>query len=154
MKNLEIWIVGNIILTMFFVFAGSISYVPSYVYERIGLNRDILLLLLWIIPIYVSYYVTINTKNYNILFGLSFILMLPLLGGLTHYINTKYMGGVDFTGISGAVVIMKLYGFIGIFTSSLGTFIGNSKVHLQDSGTKNKRRKFTCQTKKNNRKYK
>ena len=127
MENLRIWIIGNIILIIFFICAEGISYFSSYVYERIGLNRNILLLLLWIIPIYVSYYVTANTKNYSIIFGLSFIVILPFLGGLIHYVSTKYIGSVDFIGIKGVIEIIKIYSLIGILTVSLGTVLGYKK---------------------------
>lgn len=118
------WSTGVLIIVAF-VFVGELSLVfGEYVFYRLGINRDVFMLVLWALPFIASFVATYYASSLKLVYGLSYLLLFPLIGALGHYINTKLGGTVDFTGIAGAVEIFKIYLSIGGILILIGSFLG------------------------------
>ena len=123
-KNTKAWLLGLLILVLFIVL-GELSLVfGEYVFYRLGFDRNSLLLALWVMPVVASFVAAYYSESYKFLWGMSYILVLPILGSIAHYINAELGSVVDFTGYSGAVEIFKIYLAVGSVIVTVGTFLG------------------------------
>lgn len=124
MSNIKIWINGIIILIIYVIVAEGVVAFGDYVYNRIGINRNHILLTLWILPIIVSAYTSYNVRTNKVLFGLSYVFILTFLYVIAHYINGLMGGSVDFINGNGLVEWAKISLFIATILCSVGTFFG------------------------------
>jgi hypothetical protein len=119
------WSLGFLLILTHFVLGVLIGGIDDYVFSRIGINRDALLLTLWILPILASYVASRYSKKYKLLMGLSYIILFPLIGAIVTYVNGE-LGVVrtEFVGVPGAMVMFKLYLAVGSILVILGTALG------------------------------
>jgi hypothetical protein len=118
------WQIG-FILVLATAVVGELLLVPGdYVFHRLGVSRDALLLSLWVLPVLASFVATYYSKKHKLLSGLSFLVLVPLILSAAHYLNGELGGVVDFTGLSGAVVTLKVYFAIGSLLMIPGIALG------------------------------
>ena len=118
------WTFGCLIIVAF-VFLSELTVVfHDYVFLRLGLRRDFVLTLLWFLPVVASFITSYYSRRYGAIFGLTYMLVLPVIGASGHYISGLLGGAVDFTGISGALVVFKIDFAIGGIAVITGTLAG------------------------------
>ena len=118
------WSLGLSIL-IFFIISSELTVVfHDYIFYRLGINRNILLTLLWSLPFFSAFIASYYSKKYKLFYGLSYILLLPLFGAFVHYINGELGGVIDFRGLSGAIVLFKIYLMVGSIIITIGTILG------------------------------
>jgi hypothetical protein len=117
------WTVGFLIITLFVILGELTVTVDNYVYFRLGLTRNFILLALWTLPCLASFIVAYYS-DHKLWFSISLIPVLSLLGPTAHYINGLLGGVVDFTGMAGAFVVFKLYFSIGSILIAVGALLG------------------------------
>ncbi len=75
-------------------------------------------------PLVASFIAARYSQVHGIVFALSYAIILPASGALGHYINGVLGGVRDFVGISGALVIFKVYFSIGGTLIMIGALFG------------------------------
>lgn len=118
------WCLG-FALVVTFILLGELTIVfKGYVYNCLGLNRNVLLMLLWLIPVIASFLVVYLSKKRGVLKGLSLIPVLSLLGSLIHYLFGQFGAVIDFPGLTGLRVTFQLYFVLSVLTIGLGSIVG------------------------------
>ncbi|MCP4487286.1 MAG: hypothetical protein GY820_08215 [Gammaproteobacteria bacterium] len=124
MDDLKTWWSGFAIIVAFIVI-GELSIVfREYVYARMGLSRNFVLMLLWLLPVIASFLVVFRSKKRKLLKGLSFILVLSFLGPLAHFLFGQLGATIDFAGLQGLRVTFQIYLVLSVVTIGLGSVIG------------------------------
>lgn len=118
------WAFGFLLVLAFAVIGELLMAFDGYVFHRTGISRNLLLTILWILPMAASFVASAYSQKHQLLAGLSFLPLFPLVGATAHYINGQLGGTVDFTGVSGAVETFKLYLGIGSVLMIIGTALG------------------------------
>jgi hypothetical protein len=118
------WTLGVLLILLGAVAGELLVVFHDYVFYRLGINRNAILLALWALPVLSSYIASYYSKKHKLLMGLSYVVLFPLIGTAAHYINGELGGAVDFAGLSGAAAIFKLYFGIGSILVILGTLLG------------------------------
>lgn len=118
------WSLGVLLILAFAVLGELIVLLDDYVFHRVGINRNALLLVLWILPILASYVASRYSEKRKLLMGLSYLILFPLIGAVVHYISGELGGTVDFVGLPGAMATFKLYLRVGSILVILGTALG------------------------------
>lgn len=111
---------------LFFIIASQLVIIyRAYIYS-IGLDRDIVLLILWLIPSIVSFSITSFSKNYVFLKNIIFIVFITVLAPITHYLVDLFnLTEVDFGGLIGMKVTIPLFLIMSILTVGLGFVFGS-----------------------------
>lgn len=124
MTDLRAWFVGCV-LTVVFVLASELTVVfREYVYDRLGLSRNLILSMLWLLPVIASFWATFFSERHGVLKSLSLIIVLGLLGPLAHLL-AGYLGAtIDFAGMSGLKVTVQVYLVLSSLTVGFGTVAG------------------------------
>jgi hypothetical protein len=118
------WAVGMLLILTFAVLGELFTVFNDYVFHRLGLNRNAVMTVLWVLPFFAAYFASRYSETHKVLTGLSFMLLFPLVGSVAHYINGELGGPVDFVGLSGAALIFKLYFAVGSILVIAGTLLG------------------------------
>jgi hypothetical protein len=118
------WSVGVLLILAFAVLGELLVLLDEYVFHRVGINRNALLLVLWVLPILASYIASRYSERHQLLMGLSYVILFPLIGAVVHYISGELGGTVDFVGLPGAMTIFTLYLAVGSILVILGTALG------------------------------
>jgi hypothetical protein len=118
------WAFGFLLVLAFAVIGELLMAFDSYIFHRLGISRNLLLTTLWLLPMAASFVASAFSQKHQLLAGLSFLLLFPLVGATAHYINGQLGGTVDFVGVPGAVETFKLYVAIGSVLMIIGTALG------------------------------
>lgn len=118
------WSLGVLLILAYAVLGELIVLLDDYVFHRVGVNRNALLMVLWILPILASYVASRYSERHKLLMGLSYVILSPLIGSVVHYISGELGETVDFVGIPGAMVVFKVYLVIDSILVILGTALG------------------------------
>ena len=118
------WSFGVLLILVFAVLGELVVSLDDYVFHRGEINRSILLLVLWVLPILASYIASRYSERHKLLMGLSYIVLFPSIGAVAHYISGELGGTVDFVGLPGAMTTFKLYLGVGSILVILGTVLG------------------------------
>ena len=118
------WALGVVLVAAFAVFGELLLVFDDYVFHRLGLNRNALLLALWALPFIAAYVAARYSETHKLLAGLSFLILFPVIGTAAHYLNGALGGTVDFAGLSGAAVTFRLYLALGSVLVITGTLLG------------------------------
>ena len=118
------WTLGMLLILAFALFGELLVVFDDYIFHRVGINRDALLLTLWTLPILASYIASYFSKKHKLLTGLSYMILFPLVGTMAHHINGKLGGTVDFVGLPADIATFKLYFGFGSILVILGTALG------------------------------
>lgn len=118
------WVQG-LLAILFFVLVGELSVqFNEYVFHRLGINRTAFMSVLWALPVAAAFIAARYSKQNKLLAGMSYAILLPLLGSLAHFVSGELGGPVDFAGVRGAVVTFKIYLVLAVLTTGLGTALG------------------------------
>lgn len=133
------WSLGLLIILLFLTIGELSAAFNEYVFHRLGINRSIFLFILWMFPLLAAFITSYFSSKYKVILGLSYILIVPILGALAHYINGELGGTVDFTGVSGAIMTFKIYFVINSILVVIGTGLGvlSSKENENSLNPKN-----------------
>lgn len=124
MNDTKAWWIGFVPIVAF-VLMGELTVVfKEYVYSRLGLNRNLILSVLWLLPIIASLAVVSLSKKRRVLRGLSLILVLSVLGPLVHFVSGQFGATIDFAGLPGLKVTFPIYLVLSTPTIGLGTVVG------------------------------
>lgn len=118
------WPIGVCLVIAFAILGELAAMFGDYVFHRLGLNRDIVLSALWILPLAAAYIATRYSPDRKLLAGLSFLLVVPLVGTLSHVVHGALGGTVDFEGLSGGRIVFGIYLVIGGLVVIVGTILG------------------------------
>jgi len=118
------WAIGVALVVAFAILGEMAVIFGDYVFHRLGLNRNIVLGALWILPLVASYVATRYSPDRKLLAGLSFLLVVPLIGALAHLVSGALGANVDFEGLSGGRVVFGIYLAIGGLVVVIGTILG------------------------------
>ena len=122
--NSRAWSIGCLIVILFVVLSELTVVFHDYCFSRLGLERNTVLYVLWLLPLVASFIAARYSQVHSISFALSYAIILPAFGALGHYINGVLGGARDLVGISGALVIFKVYFSIGGILIVIGAFLG------------------------------
>lgn len=118
------WALGVLLILAFAVAGELLVLFGDFVFYRLGINRDLVMGVLWALPFAASYVASRYSPTRKVVSGLSFLLLLPLIGTTTHLLAGALGGTVDFEGLSGARVVFGLYLGLGSLLIIAGTFLG------------------------------
>lgn len=122
--SVNYWLIGLIICIIFTIIANSLILNHDLIFHRLGINRNLLVSLLWIIPIYASFTATYHAERNKALLGLSYTIAIPLIGTTAHYILGESGATLDLTGFNSLGVVFCLYTFFSLISSTVGTLLG------------------------------
>jgi hypothetical protein len=118
------WQLGFLILILN-IFMNEVIYMfNDYVFSRLGINRSYLALILWVLPFISAFIATYYSKNYKLLYGVSYIFIFPIMATFAHYIHGEFGGAIDFRGIKGAMEFFKVHSIISFIIIIIGTVAG------------------------------
>lgn len=118
------WAIGLLLVLMFVLLTEILMIFDDYVFVRLGMTLDRILLVLWTLPLAASYVAARYSAKRKLLAGLSLTMLFPAFGAIAHYLNGALGGTVDFVGLSGALVTFKVYLAIGGVLMVTGTLLG------------------------------
>lgn len=129
------WAFGFLLILLFVLLSELTIVFNDYVFHRMGIDRNLTLAALWLVPMLAAYLASYYSRSFKLLVGLTYALILPIFGALAHYIHGELGGVVDFRGFSGAVVVFKIYFAVGSIIVLIGTGLG---MLLSKSGEQNR----------------
>lgn len=124
------WVLGLLLVFAFTLFGELVVTYDVQLFERVGVNRNAILLALWVLPGLASYIASYYSAKNKLISGLSFVIVFPFIGALGHYINGELGGVVDVVGFRGAVATFKFYLVTGGVLVVIGVTLGflSSKI--------------------------
>jgi len=115
----------SIILIIFAEITSQlISLFQNYVFYRINIDRDTLLISLWILPFIASLLATIYAKKYKLLISLTFGFFAILMTISSNLLLNLLGYQVDFEGLYGAIDMFQISFFINIPIALLASLVG------------------------------
>lgn len=121
MNGGKAWWIGFALIVLF-VFLGELALAfREYVFDRLGLSRNIVFIVLWVLPVVASFIAVFFTDRNRVAIGFSFVPVLGFLGPLGHFIAGGLGVPIDFAGAPGLKVTVPIYLGISLLTSGLGT---------------------------------
>lgn len=115
---------GSAIILLFVVLGQTFVMFDEYVFYRIGVNRNMLMAALWVLPFLAAFMTSFYLRYFSFWLISMYIIALPLLAAIVHYLYGELGGMVDFSGIPGAVVIFKIFFFVGSVVLLAGAGVG------------------------------
>lgn len=118
------WQLGLLVLLLNVIISELTLVIDEYVYHRAGINKSYLSVVLWLFPLFAAYIASYYSDRFKMIYGLSYVLLFPLMATVGHYLNGLFGNAVDFVGMSGAMVFFKVHLAISSVIISVGTIIG------------------------------
>jgi len=118
------WAIGVALVVAFAILGELAIAFGDYVFYRLGVNRSMVLGALWVLPLAAAYIATRYSTERKLLAGLSFLLVVPLIGSIAHYLSGALGANVDFGGLSGGQIVFGIYLVIGGLVVVIGTILG------------------------------
>jgi hypothetical protein len=132
-SSLASWQVGCLLLLFFVFLQYLLDAVPAYAFSRLGLDRGLLTVALWILPVGAAYLASRYSSKYGWLLGLSYSLMLPVFAVVIHSVFIALGVNVDFRGPAGLTVVFQVYFVLGGLASIVGTLVGRIQISRKNS---------------------
>lgn len=101
------WSIGCLIIILFVVLGELTVVFHDYSFSRLGLERNTVLYVLWLLPLVASFIAARYSQVHGIVFALSYAIILPASGALGHYINGVLGGGQRFCGHLGGISYLQ-----------------------------------------------
>jgi hypothetical protein len=124
MNDNKAWRIGFILIVVFVLLGQGVVMFHDYVFARLGFSRDLVLLVLWFLPIIASFFTVVYSNDKRILKGFSLGVVLTILGPLTHFFSGYLGATIDMPGISGLKVTIQIYLGLSMLTVGLGILAG------------------------------
>lgn len=124
MNDVKAWWAGFALIVTFVLMSELIIIFRDYVYNRLGLSRDLILIMLWLLPTIASFLVVYLSRNRRVLKGLSLILVLNLLGPLVHFLSGQLGATIDLAGLPGLKITFQIYLVLSTLTIGFGAVMG------------------------------
>lgn len=118
------WVLGLSIICLSAFISELIVAFPGYVYSRLGIDRDLLLAFLWLLPVFASFIVVFFNSRHGILLSILYIPIQSVICTLVHFLAGELGAKIDFGGISGLEVTFKIFFIISIITITVGCLLG------------------------------
>ena len=118
------WQFGCLLLIAFVFLGHLFDVIPMYAFERLGMNRDVLTIVIWVLPLFAAFVASRYSERHGWLLGMSYAILLPVLGCLALIVSNQLGQPTDFAGEKGIKVAFKIYFVIGAATSLIGTLAG------------------------------
>lgn len=118
------WQLGFLVILLFVLIGELSATFHDYVFYRVGVNRNVFLFVLWILPPGAAFIASYFSTRYKLLSGLSYAIVLPILGATAHYVSGQLGAPIDFAGLRGSLIVLKIYFFLGAIAASVGTTLG------------------------------
>jgi len=136
-KGVNSWWLGFLLIIAFVLLSEMIVIFNEYFYHRLGLNRNLVLTLLWLLPVLASFLAVYFSEKGHFVTGLSYIPVLGFLGPTVHLLVSKLGVAVDFGGLTGLKVTLQVYFFLSTSTMVAGAVMGLLlRKRLSHSGPK------------------
>jgi hypothetical protein len=123
MNDNKAWRIGFILIVVFVLLSQGVVVFHNYVFARLGFSRDLVLLILWFLPVIASFITVTYSNNKRILKGFSLVVVLTILGPLAHLLSGYLGAKIDMPGISGLRVTILIDLWLGMFTVGLGILV-------------------------------
>lgn len=124
LKPVTAWSLGFLIILLSVIFGEVSIAFNDYFYHRLGINKNLFSLFLWALFLVAAYVASYYSKAFKTFLGLSYILVIPITATLVHYMNGLLGTVIDFDGVSGAIVVFKIYFLVAVIFASIGTCLG------------------------------
>ena len=118
------WALGAVLILAFAIVGELLVAFDDYVFHRLGVDRNLTLSILWVLPLAAAYVAARYSPQYKLLAGLSYLLIFPLVGAAAHLVSGVLGATVDFKGLSGAWLVFGVDLAIGSLLIVAGTFLG------------------------------
>lgn len=118
------WAIGVALVVAFAILGELAIAFGDYVFYRLGVNRNVVMGALWILPLVAAYIATRYSPERKLLAGLSFLLVVPLIGACAHLLGGAFGANVDFEGLSGGRIVFGIYLVVGGLVVVIGTILG------------------------------
>jgi hypothetical protein len=124
MHDAKTWWIGVSLIVTFILMGELAMLFREYLYSRLGLSRDLILSVLWLLPIIASFIVVYHSNKKKVLKGFSLIIVLSVLGPLVHFLSGQLGVTIDFSGFPGMKVTFQVYFILGVLTIGFGVVVG------------------------------
>ncbi|WP_224038955.1 hypothetical protein [Paraburkholderia unamae] len=124
MRIFKFWLIGLALVVIFFALGKILDSIGGYQVERIGLNTKYISITLWLIPLIVTFMVTRYSSRWAGLPGLSYLMLIPVIAVIFNWIDELCGVAVDFSGLSGALVIFKIAFVYSLIPVLVGFMLG------------------------------
>ncbi len=131
MSRLKVWLIGLTIILVFVFLSEFAIIFKGYVFGRFGLNRNLILTILWLLPIVSSFIAVFFPEKNGIIAGISYIPILSFLAPIVHFISGQLGATIDLGGISGLRITFKIYLVLSVITIGLGCLAGMFSKRLK-----------------------
>lgn len=118
------WGLGVLLILAFAIVGELLVAFDDYVFHRLGVDRNLTLSILWVLPLVAAYVAARYSPQHKLLAGLSYVLILPFVGAAAHFVSGVLGATVDFKGLSGARLVFGMDLAIGSLLIVTGTFVG------------------------------
>ena len=115
----------SVVIIIIYVILGKITALfGDYIFTRVGMNRNVMLMVLWILPFMASFLITRYSIKYKVIYGLSLAILTTIISVVVNYLIGLSGYGIDFSGFNGAVELFKILFIVNIFIALIGTLSG------------------------------
>ena len=118
------WTLGVLLILAFAIVGELLVAFDDYVFHRLGVDRNLTLSILWVLPLVAAYVATRYSRQHKLLAGLSYLVILTFVGAAAHFASGLLGATVDFKGLSGARMVFGIDLAIGSLLIVTGTFVG------------------------------
>lgn len=115
----------GLLINFIFIFLSQLLInFHGYVYTRLGCNYDMILLILWIIPLAPAFLATYQGSLTGLYLCLIYTLIITLAFPFINFISGLLGSHIDFSGIKGLSALLKIYFYISLAINIIGATLG------------------------------
>jgi hypothetical protein len=124
MNKLNAWVIGLVLIVGFILAGEFVTIFRDYFFYRLGLNRNLVLGMLWLVPVLAAFVAVSFSPTKQLLLGGSYVPILSFLGPLAHLIFGLSGAKVDFSGVEGLKVTFQIFFLLSLVTVGIGCIAG------------------------------
>ena len=124
MNDAEAWWIGFALILAFILMGELTVAFRDYIYGRLGLSRNVVSTVLWLMPVIASFLVVALSTKRRVLKSLSYIVVLSVLGPLAHFVSGQLGATIDLAGLPGLNVTFQIYLVLSALTVGFGAMMG------------------------------
>lgn len=122
----------SILMLSLFIILGEASVVfHEYVFHRIGMNRNVLLSVLWLVPLSAAYFLVLLSKSFAFWQLTLNVIFISIVGSGVHYLISLLGVSVDLNGWAGLKVMFKSYLVLGGIVTFIGALLALAHLKLR-----------------------